>query len=142
MKGQLKDSNGQHFERNWHRPSTGTPSDSESEAELETFSAPSTPDIFDTSDDNIRTVARLGRDSDELFEEEGRHPAVKTLNSAISYAVFGMVTVVVSTFLIYKCIKKFLWSVELVEMEIIIWTIRLPQFSVVISEFGYLFSQV
>ncbi|KAI6657968.1 NEDD8-conjugating enzyme Ubc12-like [Oopsacas minuta] len=109
LKGQLKDSSGHVFERNWHKPENSTPSDSESE-ELVSFSPtslPSTPIMFDNSGE-YRAIdsSRHGHDSNNLLDYDGRNAATVTLNTAINIAILGVVTVCVSTFIIYKCLKK------------------------------------
>ena len=94
---------GQIFERNWHKPENSSTSDSESEMAL--CSLPSTSS---ESLDGPEDFGVIALDSDCLFEEEGTHLANRTLSNAINIAVFGVVTVCISTFIIYKCLKKVL----------------------------------
>ena len=103
LKGQLRDSTGQIFERNWHKPENSSTSDSESELALCSLPSTSSESIDGPEDFGV-----VGYDPNNLFDEDRTFLASRTISSAINIAVFGVVTVCISTFIIYKCLKKVL----------------------------------
>lgn len=94
---------GQIFERNWHKPENSSTSDSESEMALCSLPSTSTESLDCAEDFGV-----VAYDPDNLFVEDPTRLASRTINGAINIAIFGLVTVCVSTFIIYKCLKKVL----------------------------------